>query len=177
MQKALIKLIYRHIIDAASVTDLEKQIFEATYNEFLLKSQAYNQQSQFKTFSEMKNADGRANSLHYKTSFAVIHFINAFNNKIPFLFDTLEKNIVFDSFHFELIESHVIDKTRHRVAINFITADLTLNAMLGNYFLLSEGNRLNEPAGKTVETFMLKMQTGLSVMSYSTKEETSFAAN
>ncbi len=42
MNKALIKIAYKQIIDASSQTSFEKNVYNASYKEFLLKSQAYN---------------------------------------------------------------------------------------------------------------------------------------
>ncbi|HNP21988.1 MAG TPA: hypothetical protein PKM63_05390 [Panacibacter sp.] len=177
MQKALIKLIYRHIINSNASSGIEKLVFDASYSEFLLKSQAYNKDLRFQRFLQMKDADGRANSLHYKTSFAVIHIIEDFHNKIPFLQNTLGGNIAFDNFHFELVESSISDKSVHQLAINFITGDLTLIEVMGDYLLLSEGDKRILTTGNAIETFMLKMQAGLSIMSYAGIPASSFAAN
>ena len=66
MKSALIKLAFKQVIDSTPVTIFEKNVLNNSYNEFLLKSQAYNPEGRFKTFTEMADADGRANSLHYK---------------------------------------------------------------------------------------------------------------
>ncbi len=42
MAKALVKLSYKQVIDAASDGNFERNVFHSTYQEFLLKSQAYN---------------------------------------------------------------------------------------------------------------------------------------
>ena len=91
MSKATIKLAYRQVIDASSKSSFEKNVFNASYSEFLIKSQAYNLERKYKTFSEMKAADGLANSLHYKSGFVIVHFVNGLNNKISGLCDTLKK--------------------------------------------------------------------------------------
>ena len=74
MYKAKIKLVYKQLIDETTVSSFEKAIFQTSYQEFLLKSEAYNPDRKLKTFSKIKANDGRANSLHYKLSFAVGHF-------------------------------------------------------------------------------------------------------
>ena len=42
MSKAKIKMVYRQVIDESCQSAFEKAIFQASYDEFLLKSQAYN---------------------------------------------------------------------------------------------------------------------------------------
>jgi len=109
MSKAKIKMVYRQVIDESCQSAFEKAIFQASYDEFLLKSQAYNQEGKFKTFSKIKSNDGRANSLHYKLSFSVGHFIAQLNNKIPAIKDNRGNKIAFEVANFELIESHIED--------------------------------------------------------------------
>ena len=71
MSKATIKLAYRQVIDASSKSSFEKNVFNASYSEFLIKSQAYNLERKYKTFSEMKAALERTNSLHYNSGFVI----------------------------------------------------------------------------------------------------------
>ena len=166
MSKAIIKLTYKQVIDAASTTDFEKNVLFASYQEFLLKSQAYNPGNRLKTFSEMKNNDGRSNSLHYKLSFAIGYFIETLKNKIPVLTDTLGNSITFEVPKFELIESDITTIAEHKVALNYITGELTLLNIIGEYLVLT--------AGSGEETFTVKMQDGLSISSY--QEKNSVAA-
>jgi hypothetical protein len=121
MYKAKIELIYRQVIEQSAESAFEKAIFHASYQEFLLKSQTYNIGGKFKTFSKIKANDGRANSLHYKLSFAVGHFIAQLNNKMPLIKDNLGNKLSFDTAGFELIESHLEDISLHKLAINYTT--------------------------------------------------------
>jgi hypothetical protein len=162
MTKAIIKLTYKQVIDASSIGDFEKNVLFASYQEFLLKSQAYNPGSKLKTFSEMKNNDGRANSLHYKLSFVIGYFIETLKNRIPVITDTLGNSITFEMPKFELIESDVTTMAAHRVAINYITPELTLLNTIGEYLVLTTGN------GE--EAFTIKMQNNLAITSYQLAE-------
>jgi len=163
MCKAKIKLVYKQEIDEKSVSAFEKAIFHASYQEFMLKSQAYNRDGKLKTFSKMKANDGRANSLHYKLSFAVLHFISQLNNQIPVIKDNLGNKLKFEIPHFELIESHTEDISLHKVAISYETGFLTLVAFMGEYLLLTNGNA---PENEMAETFVIQIQQGLSIKNY-----------
>jgi len=163
MAKALIKLAWKQVIDARSEGDFERKVFNASYQEFLLKSQAYNMDREFKTFTEMKINDGRANSLHYKLSFALGHFIAGLNNKIPGLRDNAGNNPVFEVPRFELLESDITDKAAHKVAIHYCTGVLTLLDTIEDYLVLAVGDTCIE---QVAETFTLKMRPGLSVIYY-----------
>ena len=167
MARALVKLVYRQVIDAASTGSVERNIFYASYDEFLMKSQAYNPEGKFKTFTELKTNDGRANSLHYKISFGALHFVKNFNDKIPELTDSVNNSIAFNEARFELLESDVNDRNLHKLAINYSTDTLTLISIIGEYLLLAKGEVFpNEP----VETFILKMQPNLSITEYQLQE-------
>ena len=163
MCKAKIKLVYKQVIDESSQSAFEKAIFKASYQEFLLKSQAYNLDGKFKTFSKLKENDGRANSLHYKLSFAVVHFIAQLNNMMPVIKDNLGNKLPFETAKFELIESHTEDISLHKVAINYETPAITLIDFMGEYLLLAPDD-FDET--KNTETFVVRMQPQLSVTSY-----------
>jgi hypothetical protein len=169
MYKAKIKLVYKQVIDESSESGFEKAIFKATYEEFLMKSQAYNPDGKFKTFNKLRAHDGRANSLHYKLSFAAGHFIEQLNNKIPLIKDNLGNKLSFETARFELIESHTEDISLHKLAINYETAEMTLLELFGEYMLLTQENP--EEKEDTINTFILRMQQDLSIVSYQTKTE------
>jgi hypothetical protein len=165
MALALIKLTYKHVIDALAQTDFERNIFHASYHEFRMKSQAYNPDGEMHTFTEMKAKDGRANSMHYKISFSALHFLAPLNKKIPVLTDTLGKQIEYDSAVFELIESDITQIKAHRVGIKFITGTYVLHQIIGNNLVLSAEDLLNE-GGVFTETFTLAMLPNMAVTSY-----------
>ena len=167
MAKAIIKLAYRQIIDASSTGDFEKKIFHDSYAEFLMKIQAYNQENKFTMYSEIVAKDGRANSLHYKCSFAVLHHIETLQNKIPGLYDTAGRiNIPFAFPEFKVLESGITDKSLHKVAVIYITDIFTLLDSFGEYLVLAPGDGTQLSLDKA-ETFTIKMQDNLSIISYS----------
>jgi hypothetical protein len=163
MAKALLKFAYRQVIDINSTGNFEKAVFENTYKEFLLKSQAYNLGHGFSTFSQMKRNDGRANSLHYKLSFAALHLLHSLDNRIPDIKDNAGRSLLFETPKFELIESDIEDKRAHQIAINYCTGVYTLMNIAGEYMILAEGDASDQ---EMCETFTLKMQPGLSVVFY-----------
>ncbi|MEO5890966.1 MAG: hypothetical protein ABIQ31_11975 [Ferruginibacter sp.] len=166
MQKAIIQLTYRQVIDATSNSIFEKRVLHYSYEEYKMKSQAYNMDGNIATFTALKEKDGRANSLHYKSGFAIGGLIDGLKNNMPFLKDMLGQNVGFDTYKFELIESDITNMLLHKVAIHYITGWLTLYEIIGDTLLLSKENDLEASVHKPVETFMLKMQPGLSITSY-----------
>ena len=164
---ALIQLAYKRVIDASATGNFEQKVFKATYEEFLIKSKAYNPGNKIKTFSALKAHDGGANSLHYKISLATGHYIDTLTHKIPSLTDNIDNPVLFDVARFELLESDIFDMSKHKIAIEFITQPLTLCSTMGEYMLLAYGpiNTI-EPA----QTFVLKMQPDLSILNYQLQE-------
>ena len=167
MAKTFIKLAYRKVIDAASAGSFEKKVFHDSYAEFLLKIQAYNTSNNFTRFNEIVANDGRANSLHYKCSFAVLHHIETLKNKIPGLEDTAGRAVIPFAFpEFKVLESDTGDRDLHKVAITYVTDTFTLLENFGEYLLLTSGDPSASTAAEGLETFILKMQPGLSVINY-----------
>lgn len=164
---ALIKLAYRQEIRADSDIPFERRIHKASYEEFLLKSQTYNPGKLYQTFTQMKEGDGRANSLHYKTGFAVSGYIGSLRKKIPGLKDPLGQNLVFNTHRFELLESDIYHPEVHKAAIYYYTDTLTLLNQFGEQLLLAYGNRTTQPGETMVEDcFLLTVVPGLSIVSY-----------
>ncbi|MFT3909434.1 MAG: hypothetical protein QM737_08425 [Ferruginibacter sp.] len=171
MSKALIKIAYRQVMDASAQNSFEKNVLQFSYEEFKMKSQVYNPEGKFKTFSELKANDGRANSLHYKSGFAVIGFIDSLNKQIPYLTDTLGQTVLFNSYKFEVIESDITNKLLHKVAITYYSDSLVLFEIIGDCILLAPADKVIESENESVETFMVKMQHGLSVSHYKENKE------
>ena len=143
----------------------EKNVITVSYEEFLLKSQAYNKEKKFKTFREMVANDGRANSLHYKCSFPVIPFVNLLQNEIPGLKDNTGKPIIFKQSEFHVIDSDITDKSSHRVSITYTTEMLSLLDNFGDVLLLAYGKQFEEE--KSIEkSFLLRIVSGLSFATY-----------
>lgn len=171
MAKALIRLAYRHIIDENPKSNFEKNAFNDSYKEFLLKIQAYNTENKLTRFSDIVAKDGRANSLHYKSSFAIVYHLGELNQIIPDLTDTAGRHkIPFEVPEFKILESDTLNKQLHKVAVIYITGIFTLYENFGEYLLLAFGDQSAVNAGEPVETFTLKMNDQLSVIEYTEVE-------
>lgn len=166
MNKALIKIAYRQVIDAASADTFGRNVFNDSYREFLMQVQAYNKDRQFTTWQEISaHAPKAAQHVPYKTGFAVALYIKRLHNRIPGLRDTLGcMEIPFASHRFEIVASSITDKAAHQVAITYFTDTFTLYGIIGEYLLLAAGDRSVDSG--PADTFLLKMQPCLSVCSY-----------
>lgn len=122
-------------------------------------------EGKYASFSEMVNNNGKANSLHYKLSFPVLPYIDALNKNMPLLTDNAGKKIVFDNWEFQLIESDIKNNAAHKVAVIYYTGTITVLETLGEYMLLAVGDK-SESLEDATDTFVLKMQDGLSITKY-----------
>lgn len=166
MPKALIKVSYKQNFDTGATTDFEKNILHYSYQEYKMKQQAYNPDGTITTFTTLKAKDGRANSLHYKTGFAVIGIIEKLNKTITIIQDGEQQAIKFDVHRFEIIESDINTPEKHKVAIHYISDDLTLYETFGNYLLVAYGDTTTVEVDKPTETFLLKVQPGMNIVAY-----------
>jgi len=170
---ALIQLTYKQIINSDTTGDFEQSVFRATYEEFLIKSQVYNPGNKIRTFSALKASDSRANALQYQISFETGHLVDRLNKKMPALTDNIGNHITFDVARFELLESDIFEMSAHKIAIEFITEPFTLCATIGEYLVLTKGKILT---GEPAETFTVKMQPNLSIVSYQLHDANTYNA-
>ena len=151
MQKAMIRLCYRKIIDIHASKPWDKYVFEDTYTEFLLQSQLYNQEKKYTAFSDLVHHVPAAEKLHFLVSAAAIGYLQQLHGKVPDLLNNLGRLFLpFKNFRFEIINSDTKDKSKHQVAINFFTDELVWHDTINNQLLLSvpgnteEGDILTE---------------------------------
>jgi hypothetical protein len=67
---------------------------------------------------------------------------------------------------FEIVESDITNKSSHKIAITYITGALALVEIIGEYMLLAVIDQFKNEPDELKETFLLKMQDGLSITSY-----------
>lgn len=97
-------------------------------------------------------------ALPFKVSFALAGLIASLQNRIPGLLDTLgNEDIPFTQHRFAILASDVRDPSTHTISLTWITGDLTLYEVIGDQLLLSQ---------QPPQTFQMKMQPGLSIVSY-----------
>jgi hypothetical protein len=159
MPKAHIRLAWRQLIDAASTTPFEQQVFHSTWAEFKYQQQSFAKGQDLPTWAAIRETFPKSNPiLPHKVSFSIAGILNKLDNKIPGLQDSLGKQeIPFVQYRFELISSDMNDPMAHKVGIIYLTDVFTLFEIIGDQLLLA----FDPP-----HTFLLKMQPGLSIFSY-----------
>lgn len=157
-----IKLSFTKIIGPDYRSAFEKNVFEDSYQEFLMQSQTYNPGQRLNTFSEMVSNNPKANSLHYKVGFAVGLYIRELQHIIPDLYDNSgETSIIFSTCEFRIRNSAINSKKEHLISLTFTTGTYFLPDHFGEYLLISPKE---EMPGNILSTTILRMQPGLSIV-------------
>src|SRR5689334_7343192 len=106
MNKRIIRLCYRKIIDASATGLWEMHVFEDSYEEFLMQAQFYNQEEKYTSFAQLLQNVKGAEQLHFLVSSAVVGYVKQFNGIIPDITNALDKTFLpFTNFRFEIIAS------------------------------------------------------------------------
>ncbi|MDQ3290069.1 MAG: hypothetical protein M3Q05_02145 [Bacteroidota bacterium] len=166
MANRIISLCYRKIIDSGSVKPWDKLVFEDSYTEFKMQAQLFNQEKKYRTFAELLQHAPGAEKLHFLVSAAVMGYLQQLNEIVPDIINNLGKHFLhFNQFQFEIINSDLLDKSKHQVAVNFYSEPLIWHDTIGNYLLVSSQK---EESGQAL-THLFQMQPYLSI--YSLKSE------
>lgn len=159
-----IKFCYRKIIDIQAATAWERLVFEDTYKEFCMQFQFYNTDEKYHSFSQLLHEDARAKKMHFLTSTAAAGYITQLNNIIPDVKNVLGKTFLpFQQFDFEIIESHIKEKAKHRVAISFYSEAVTWLQTIGTHLIITMQQEKENDEAQLTET--LALQPFLSIYS------------
>jgi hypothetical protein len=162
MEKRIITLCYRKIIDINSYKAWDKLVFEDSYKEFKLQAQFYNQDKKYNTFSELAHHVKGAEKLHFLVSGAIIDYLRKLNDIVPDIANNIGKSfIMFKQFKFELINSDLNHIDKHVIAINFYSEPLVWHDTIAPYLLTS---KIDETEGEVL-TDMFAIQPFLTIHS------------
>ncbi|MCB2408053.1 hypothetical protein [Hymenobacter lucidus] len=159
-----ITLCYRKIIDASSGKAWDKLVFEDTYTEFRLQAQTFNPQQQYRSFGQLLQYAPGAEQLHFLVSAAVRGYLQQLAGLVPDVVDNLGRQFLkFSQFQFEIVNSDLLYKSRHQVAVNFFSEPLLWHDTVGPLLLVSA------PGPAAVEgevlTTMFQLQPFLTIYS------------
>lgn len=168
MSDRTITLCYRKIIDAQASRPWEKMVFEDTYAEFQLQAQLFNPEKKYRSFSELLHYAPGADQLSFLVSAAVRGYVQQLQGLVPDVLDTLGRHFLkFSQFQFEMINSDLLDKTRHQVAVNFHSEPLRWHETIGSQLLVSEAG----VAGGQRRTTLFSLPAFLSIYSLQTHDD------
>mgnify|MGYP006372316499 FL=1 len=80
--------------------------------------------------------------------------------------DGTEQNFIFETYRFKVIESDITNEMLHKVAIHYTSGPLTLYEIIGEYLLVAKGDRSGKISTEPAETFLIKVQAGMTIVSY-----------
>jgi hypothetical protein len=165
----IIRLIYRKLIDATATKDWDQLLFEGSWYEYLLQEQNFNKGKKYNTFAELIANVPDADKLHFLVTPAIVGYLRQLNGRVPDIANSIGKTFLpFKGYKFEIINTDITNKSKHQVAVSFITEPLTWHDTIGNQLLLSAVDNQTEN-GETL-TEMLSLQPFLGI--YSIKELT-----
>jgi len=156
-----IKIAYRQIIDSISSSDFEKKLFNDSFNEFYLQSQAYSEGGRLKTFQDLISHNPKANSLHYKVGFSVGRYIAELKNVIPGFRDSIGKPMAFENHEFQLLDSDISNKNAHKIAVIYTSDWFELFGIAGNFLIA--GNSLEDGA---ISTLAIQLRENVSIVEW-----------
>ncbi|GHM98660.1 hypothetical protein WSM22_01500 [Cytophagales bacterium WSM2-2] len=168
MDKVIVKLGYKQLVDRSAKSGFEQNVFNDTYSELLMHAPVYNREKKFTTVAEMIEANPKANSLHYKVGFAIGLYVKELGNKIPGLQDNLGNAASFEICKTEIVYSDLTDKSKHVMALTYVTSPLWLFRSFGEYLVVAFDH--GEPS-EEAETFTIRLQPNLSIVSYKVEEQ------
>ncbi|GAB3935522.1 hypothetical protein [Larkinella terrae] len=163
--KGIIKLCYRKIIDASSQKPWDQMVFNDTHLEFYMQAQRLDPESKYPTFRLLRENLPRAEQLHFLTSTAAIGYIRQLNDQVPDVTNQFGKLCLpFKNFKFEIIDSHIQDKSQHKIAIYFYSEPLTWLDTIGTNLLIVYGDQTTQlAAGQGLETDLIPLVPFLSI--------------
>ncbi|MFN8355504.1 MAG: hypothetical protein U0Y10_13690 [Spirosomataceae bacterium] len=167
MSKGIIRLVYRKVIDVHSTHRWDKLVFNDTHQEYYMQAQYFDQEGKYPTFRELVRAIPNAERLHYLVSLASVNYLKQLDEKIPDLVDLSGRLFVpFKQYKFEILQSHIMQKEHHKIALYFYSQALTWIDTIGSQLLVSIGDqRETLTQGEEVVTELISLSAGFSVHS------------
>jgi len=163
MPPRLITLAYRKLIDANSVKPWDKLVWEDSYREFRMQAQLYNQQGQYRTFSELLHYVPDAEKLHFLVGSSLGGYVQQLGGLVPDIVNNVGRYFLkFTRYQFELINSNLHDQTKHQVALNFYAELLLWHDTIGPYLLVSEAAAPADASGNIL-THLFQLQPYLTI--------------
>jgi hypothetical protein len=139
MEKRVIILCYRKIIDINSTKAWDKLVFEDSYKEFKMQAQNFNPAQKYNTFAELIHHVKAAEKLHFLVSGAIINYLRQLNDLVPDIVNNIGKQfLTFKQFKFEIINADLRTIDKHSIAINFYSEPLIWHDTIASYLLTSK---------------------------------------
>ncbi|RZJ67957.1 MAG: hypothetical protein EOO50_03790 [Flavobacterium sp.] len=164
--EAIVRFSYKRVIDSDSTSAWDKAVFEASWFEYRLQVQNYPDFSAFANFADfLKNAPD-AEKIHSRISPSVYPLLSQLGGKIPVIVDANDEKLDLNQFALKILDSDFEEKSKHRVALEFISKPMILTSEIAQNFIVSNiENRDAFQKGAEIQTLLIPMQHGLNVYS------------
>ncbi|OOQ58002.1 hypothetical protein [Mucilaginibacter pedocola] len=160
MNKPTIKLCYRKIIDINSAKPWDKLVFDDSYAEFRMQVQNFAEVKQYPAFGELVHYVPAARKLNQMVGPAITGYIQQLNEVVPDVLNNLGRRFLkFKHYQFEIINSHLNDRSKHQVAISFFSEPMVWHSTIDSYLLLAAAGQETEE----VFTHLVQLQPYLSI--------------
>ena len=137
-----IQFIYRKIIDASNQGAWEKWVWEDTYKEYLMQVQLYDHAKKYPAFGDLIAQIPAAEQMHFLVGTAITGYIRQLKGVIPDIQNGLGKRFLgFQNYRFEIINSDTRNKSKHQVAIHFLSEEWIWHDTIGEKLLISRADQ------------------------------------
>lgn len=162
MQKRVIILCYRKIIDTGLVKQWDKLVFENTYLEFKMQAQNFSHGTAYTSYAELMRNVPNAQRITGLVTPSVTAYIQQLGSIMPDILNNIGRRfLTFNKFQLEIINSDINDKDKHQVAVNFYSEPLVWHDTIDSYLLLS----VNSPENNSISTNLMQLQPYINISS------------
>ncbi|MFC0513859.1 hypothetical protein ACFFGT_06600 [Mucilaginibacter angelicae] len=168
MQKRVIVLCYRKIIDIRSVKQWDKLVFESTYLEFKMQAQNFSHGTAYTSYADLLRNVPNAQRLTGMVTPSVTGYIQQLGGIMPDVLNNIGRRfLTFSKFQLEIINSDIHDKDKHQVAVNFYSGPLVWHDTIDNYLLISEDMAENQLSAEndSMPTNLMQLQPYVNISS------------
>ncbi len=164
-----VQFAYRLVIDASTTSIWEKYVFDATYKEYYLQEQLFQQETnKVETFRELLRQNKKAEQLHYLVGMATIPYIEQLEGNLYQITDNLNKtHLNFVDFELDIINSSNQNHANHKVALTFYTKQYFYFGEVNNHYLISSDEELKT----NIKTLMIPNRQHFSIVSIELEDE------
>lgn len=168
MQKRVIVLCYRKIIDIKSVKQWDKLVFESTYLEFKMQAQNFSHGTAYTSYAELLRNVPDARRLTGMITPSVTGYIQQLGSIMPDILNNIGRRfLTFNKFQLEIINSDIHDKNKHQIAVNFYSAPLIWHDTINSYLLISDPESENQLSAEndSISTNLMQLQPYVNISS------------
>ncbi|MCC8410283.1 hypothetical protein LJ707_15180 [Mucilaginibacter sp. UR6-1] len=138
MYNKIIRLCYRKIIDVSATKAWDRQLFDDSYAEYRIQVQNFALAHQYPLYSELLHHNPDVIRINHMVSGAVIGYLQLLDSMMPDVLNALGRRFLkFNEFKFEVINSHLDNKDKHRISVTFYSEPMYWLDTIGQNLLLA----------------------------------------